>query len=217
VEVQVLWINALRAGAQLDPRWQKAADRAAATFAERFWCEEKGHLYDVVDVDHRAGTADAACRPNQILAVGGLPFPVLDGERARKVVDVVEARLWTPLGLRTLAQDEPGYVGHYHGTAEKRDAAYHQGVAWPWLLGPFAEAWVAVRGNSPEARGEARRRFLGPLLRHLDQAGMGHVSEIADGEEPFTPGGCPFQAWSLGEMLRLQLVVLSEQSRPRSA
>ena len=215
VEVQALWINALRTGAQIDPVWQKPADLAATAFFQRFWNADGGFLYDVVDVDHVAGMVDPTCRPNQILAVGGLPFPVLEGERARGVVDVVESRLWTPLGLRTLAPDDPRYISQYRGSEDERAAAYHQGPAWPWLLGPFAEAWVAVQGASATVRAEARRRFLGPLLRHLDEAGLGHVSEITDAEVPFTPGGCPFQAWSLGELLRLQHVVLSEHSLPR--
>ena len=91
----------------------------------------------------------------------------------------------------------------------ERDGAYHQGTVWPWLLGPFVEAWVRVRGGTPEAKDEARRRFLEPLLAHLDQAGLGHVSEIADGDPPHTPRGCPFQAWSVGEALRLDQVVLN--------
>jgi len=162
-----------------------------------------------VDCDHVPGTLDARFRPNQIFAVGGLPFAPIEGERARRVVDAVEKRLWTPLGLRSLAPHDPAYVGHYIGGVEARDGAYHQGTAWPWLAGPFVEAWVRVRGGSPEAKAEARKRFLQPLLRHLDEAGLGHVSEIADGDAPHTPRGCPFQAWSVGEALRLELNVLA--------
>ncbi|HJZ61646.1 MAG TPA: amylo-alpha-1,6-glucosidase, partial [Miltoncostaeaceae bacterium] len=138
-----------------------------------------------------------------------LPFAVLEGERARRVVDAVEARLLTPLGLRSLAPDQPGYAPRYEGGVRERDAAYHQGTVWPWLIGPFVEAWVRVRGGTVAARQEARERFLGPLFRHLDEAGLGHVSEIADAEPPHTPRGCPFQAWSLGELLRLDRVVLA--------
>ena len=126
------------------------------------------------------------------------------------MVDAVEARLLTPMGLRTLAPDDPSYVPHYRGSEQARDAAYHQGTVWPWLLGPFVEAWVRVRGGATAVRREARQRFLAPLLQHLDAAGIGHISEIADGDPPFTPRGCPFQAWSLGETLRLDLVVLAE-------
>jgi glycogen debranching enzyme len=91
----------------------------------------------------------------------------------------------------------------------ERDASYHQGTVWPWLAGPFVEAWVRVRGGTSDARAEARRRFLEPLMAHLDEAGLGHVSEIADADSPHTPRGCPFQAWSVGELLRLDRVVLA--------
>jgi glycogen debranching enzyme len=151
---------------------------------------------------------DAALRPNQILAVGGLPHTLLGGNRARRVVDLVEAKLWTPLGLRSLAPEEPGYAPCYAGGPEERDAIYHQGPAWAWLLGPFVEAWVRVRGGRAAAKREARARFLAPLLAHLGEAGLGHVSELADGEAPHTPRGCPFQAWSTGELLRLERDVL---------
>ncbi len=218
VEVQALWINALRIGAQLSARWSPLFERARESFLRRFWCEERGHLYDVLDVDHRAGEVDASLRPNQIFAAGGLPYPVLDGERARRVVDLVEQRLWTPMGLRTLAPDQPGYAPRYHGGAAERDAAYHQGTVWPWLAGPFVEAWLRARGDTPASRREARARFLAPLLAHLEECGLGHVSEIADAEPPHTPRGCPFQAWSVGEALRLDLAVLADDDdRHRAA
>ena len=210
VEVQALWLNALKIGSELSPRRLTAFTKGTREFQARFWSEARGHLYDVVDVDHRAGVVDASFRPNQVLAVGGLPFPLLTGTRARRVIDAVEARLLTPMGLRTLAPDDPAYVPHHRGSARDRDAAYHQGTVWPWLIGPFAEAWVRVRGNTAEAKREARARFLAPLLRHLDEAGLGHISEIADGDPPHTPRGCPFQAWSLGEALRLDLGVLAD-------
>ncbi|HKE19915.1 MAG TPA: amylo-alpha-1,6-glucosidase [Kofleriaceae bacterium] len=212
VEIQALWINALRIGAATSARWGALAAQAHESFLRRFWCEERGHLHDVVDVDHRAGALDSSLRPNQIFAVGGLPFSVLAGERARRVVDLVERRLWTPLGLRSLAPGEPGYAPRYQGGPAERDAAYHQGTAWPWLAGPFAEALVRTRGDDAgAARREARARFLAPLLRHLEEAGLGHISEIADAEAPHTPRGCPFQAWSVGEALRLDLDVLADE------
>jgi predicted glycogen debranching enzyme len=209
VEVQALWLNALAVGSRFSERWQERFARGHASFAARFWNEGAGGLFDVVDCDHRPGTVDAAFRPNQIFAVGGLPRALVDGERARRLVDTVAARLWTPLGLRSLAPDEPGYVGRYEGGVRERDGAYHQGTAWPWLLGAFVEAWVRVRGGTPDAKRRARERFLAPLWRHLDEAGLGHVSEIADGDPPHTPRGCPFQAWSVGEALRLDRVVLA--------
>src|SRR5262249_8495763 len=109
VEVQALWINALRIGGQLNAEWESLLTRAKAAFAERFWNEKRGFLYDVVDVDHHPGSNDPGFRPNQIFAVGGLPFSVIEGERARKVVDAIDANLVTSLGLRSLAPGEPGY------------------------------------------------------------------------------------------------------------
>ena len=210
VEVEALWLNALRIAGELEPRWRELHSRARNAFEARFWNEARRCLYDVVDPEHKAGAADPTLRPNQILAVGGLPFAVLSGPRARSIVDVVEAELWTPLGLRSLGPKEPGYVPHYQGGLRERDAAYHQGTAWPWLLGPFVEAWVRVRGGTPEAKREASARFLPALEQHLSEAGLGHISEVADGDAPHAPGGCPFQAWSLGELLRLKSKVLGD-------
>jgi predicted glycogen debranching enzyme len=209
VEVQALWVNALVVGSRWDERWGDCADEASESFADRFWNGARGCLFDIVDVDHQPGRTDDRLRPNQIFAVGGLRIALLAGERARSTIDVVERTLWTPMGLRTLAPGEPGYVTACVGPVAERDRAYHNGPAWPWLMGPFIDAWVRARaaGGGPWAmkavRTEARRRFLGGLARHLDQAGLGHVSELADAEEPWAPRGCPFQAWSVAEMLRL--------------
>jgi predicted glycogen debranching enzyme len=209
VEVQALWVNALVIGSRWDEHWGDRADEASESFAARFWNEARGCLFDVADVDHQAGLMDDRLRPNQIFAVGGLRIALLAGDRARSTIEEVEKALWTPMGLRSLAPGEPGYAPACVGSAADRDRAYHNGPAWPWLMGPFVDAWVRARaaGGGPWAtkavRGEARRRFLSGLARHLDQAGLGHVSEIADGEEPWTPRGCPFQAWSVAEMLRL--------------
>lgn len=203
VEVQALWLNALAIAGRWAPRFAAPLARGRAAFAARFWNGARDCLFDVVDVDHRPGTADPSLRPNQILAIGGLPLALLDGERARRVVDTVERQLLTPLGLRSLAPAEAGYAGRYEGDGPRRDGRYHQGTVWPWLIGPFVDAWLRVRGDGAGARAEARRRFLAPLLAHLDDAGLGHVSEIADGDPPHTPRGCPFQAWSVGELLRL--------------
>jgi predicted glycogen debranching enzyme len=221
VEIQALWLNALRAAEWFTEEYRPLYERGAAAFAERFWNAEGGYLHDVIDADHEPGKVDPSFRPNQIFAVGGLPFQLLEGPRARQVVDAVEQVLLTPLGLRTLAPGSPGYQPVYEGDPRARDGAYHQGTVWPWLLGPFVEAWVRVRGNTVEARHEARQRFLEPLLAHLNEAGLGHISEIADAEAPHTPRGCPFQAWSVGEALRLQLEVLPDGparvSNPRLA
>ena len=123
---------------------------------------------------------------------------------------VVAASLLTPLGLRSLAPGENGYCPRYEGGVVQRDGAYHQGTVWPWLIGPFVEAYLRVYGGGAAARRAARERFVEPILRHLDEAGLGHVSEIADAEAPHTPRGCPFQAWSLGELLRLERTVLAD-------
>ena len=209
VEIQALWLAALAAASARSDRWAALLAQGRASFARHFWNASAGCLYDVVDADGCSGAVDASFRPNQILAVGGLPLALLDGDRARAVVDGVEARLWTPLGLRSLAPGEPGYVPAYRGGPRERDAAYHQGTVWPWLLGPFVEAWVRVRGGTAEAKRAARQRFVSPLEEHLADAGLGHVSEIADADAPHEPGGCPFQAWSVGEVLRLVRCVLA--------
>lgn len=209
VEIQALWVNALSVAASGDGRWTKLLRHARESFAERFWNEQRGHLADVIDVDHVPGSRDDTFRPNQIFAIGGLPIALLERRRAKSVVDAVERRLLTPLGLRSLAPDEPGYSGRYEGNGDARDAVYHQGTVWPWLMGAFVHAWLRVHGNTVARRSEARRRFVKPLLAHLDTAGLGHVSEIADAEPPFTPRGCPFQAWSLGELIRLDREILA--------
>ncbi len=207
VEIEALWLNALAIGARFSERWEALFEKARPAFRARFWNDEGGYLYDVVDCDHQAGTVDRTFRPNQIFAVGGLPLILLPIDRARMVVDAVGERLLTPIGLRSLAPNEADYVGHYGGGVAQRDASYHQGAVWPWLIGAFVEAWVRVRGNSNEIKEEAGGRFLMPLVEHLNQAGLGHISEIADGDPPHTPAGCPFQAWSLGELLRLDSIL----------
>jgi predicted glycogen debranching enzyme len=216
VEVQALWLNALALAGRRSAKWRQAFALGEQSFHARFWNEAAGCLYDVVDVDHEAGTVDTSFRPNQIFALGGLPVALVPSKQARRAIDAVEARLWTPLGLRSLAPDEPGYIGHYGGGVLARDGAYHQGTVWPWLLTPFVEAWVRTRGGKPSVKKEARQRFLAPLLRHLDEAGLGHVAEIADGDAPHAPNGCPFQAWSVGEALRLDRVVLATTEPARN-
>jgi glycogen debranching enzyme len=208
--VQALWINALWVGQSFFDGWKPLFTKASEAFVDRFWNAEKGELYDVVDVDHQPGVIDPLSRPNQIFAIGGLPLTLLPANRARQVVDVVERRLWTPAGPRSMAPGEPGYIPRYEGDVWHRDSAYHQGTVWPWLAGPFIEAWVRVNGNSREAKKLARQRFFEPLLSHLEQAGIGHLSEIADAEPPHTARGCPFQAWSMGELLRLDQSVLAD-------
>jgi predicted glycogen debranching enzyme len=204
VEIQALWINALRIGGiRWSAHWTAAADRAQAAFVARF-PRPGGGLFDVIDAEHVAGSNDASLRPNQIFAVGGLPFAMVAGDLARDIVALVEGKLLTPLGLRSLSPDDAAYVGSYRGGPAARDAAYHQGTVWPWLMGAFVDAWVSVRGGTGAAKSEAANRFLPALMAHLDEAGLGHVSEVADGDFPHKPGGCPFQAWSLGELIRIR-------------
>jgi len=217
VEIQALWIQALAFGARFDRRYRALGERAGQSFEERFWNEQAGYLNDVVDCDHVHGTADTTLRPNQVLAVGGLPRVLVTNGRARRIVDVLERELWTPLGLRTLPRDDPRYQGHYRGDPLERDRAYHQGTVWPWLLGPFVDAWLRVQGGGEEAKRLARERFLAPVRAHLARAGLGHVSEVADGEPPHEPGGCPFQAWSVGELVRLERAVLAPATSTEAA
>jgi predicted glycogen debranching enzyme len=209
VEVQALWLNALAIGAKFSARWQPLFEKGRAAFENKFWNEHAGDLADVIDCDHQPSVVDLTFRPNQIFAVGGLPLTLLSKEKARRVVDAVEMLLLTPVGLRSLAPGEAGYSPHYQGDSRARDSVYHQGTVWPWLIGPFIEAWMRVHGSSAATKTKARTRFLRPLYEHLNHAGLGHVSEICDAEPPHTPRGCPFQAWSLGELLRLEHSVLA--------
>jgi predicted glycogen debranching enzyme len=213
VEIQALWINALRIGATIDSGFAGWADRAESSFHERFWNEDCSYLYDVVDCDHVPGRVDAHIRPNALFTVGGLPHEVMRGDRARAIVDLAEKTLLTPMGLRSLSNDDPQYRGAYRGGVWTRDTAYHQGTVWPYLMGAFVEAWVRTR-DTPRAAAidEARRRFLDPFLKVLDPNGIGHLPEIAEGDAPHLPRGCPFQAWSLGEALRLDRIVLAQGS-----
>jgi predicted glycogen debranching enzyme len=207
VEIQALWLNALRIasglGGERASEWALRYEQGLASFRHRFWNQEGSCLFDVVDADHEPGKVDSSVRPNQIYAVGGLPYALLQREASQAVVERVERELWTPAGLRTLSPRDARYRGRYRGGVFDRDTAYHMGTAWAFLLGPFVEAWLRVRGDVAEARVEARKRFLEPWLAGLDAAGLGHLSEIADGDFPHTPAGAPFQAWSLGELLRL--------------
>ena len=209
VEIQALWINALAIAGQWPDgsRWVGPALRARDSFLAGFFDRTSGGLADVLDDGGVPGAVNRQIRPNQILAAGGLPIPVLTPILAQRVVATVERELFTPIGLRTLSPADPAYCGHYAGNPRQRDGAYHQGTAWPWLMGPFVAAWLKVHGDTAEARAEARTRFLPPLHAHLLSAGIGHVSEVADGDPPHTPGGCPFQAWSMGELIRIEAML----------
>ena len=210
VEIQALWLNALWVAEHWTGRWTRALAAGTSAFRARFWNDADGCLFDVVDAGHEPGRNDPTFRPNQIFAIGGLPLPLVDGPRATRIVDAVEARLVTPMGLRSLAPGSPGYAPRYEGDRAQRDARYHQGTVWPWLIGPFVEAWLRVHGPSPENRRQARARFLTPLL-DLAARSAGQLPEIADAEPPHTPRGCPCQAWSVAEVLRLELALRTVQ------
>jgi len=202
VEINALWYNALRVlegwlRRERDDRagtFAQHADDARRSFNARFWNASSGFLFDVVDGEHGD---DGACRPNQLLAIS-LPHPVLDRNRWGPVLHVVTTQLLTPVGLRSLAPTHPDYKPRYFGDLRTRDAAYHQGTVWTWLIGHFVDAWLALH---PEDVAGARR-VLEPLERHLDDACIGSVSEIFDAQEPFAPRGCIAQAWSVAEVLR---------------
>ena len=156
-----------------------------------------GYLYDVVESRDLGGNDDTACRPNQLFAVS-LAHPVLDESRWAPVVETARAKLPPPVGLRSLSPDHPDFKPTYHGDLRTRDAAYHQGTVWAWLIGPFIDAWLKVH---PDDRAGARR-FLDGFLPHLDEACIGTISEIFDADPPYTPRGCVAQAWSVAEALR---------------
>jgi predicted glycogen debranching enzyme len=205
VEIQALWYNALRLMEELAgkfgdrlnmKRFSEMASRAKQSFENLFWNQDSGCLYDVINGDER----DGSIRPNQIFAVS-LKHSMLSPDKAKRIVDVVERELLTPFGLRSLAPSNPAYRSRYEGGVWERDTAYHQGTVWPWLLGPFVTAYVRANGGSRRARQRAKE-FLAPLLDHLSDAGLGHISEIVDAASPHEPRGCVAQAWSVAEILR---------------
>lgn len=197
VEVCGLWINALRVmewlGEKLGHDVKEVATlakRAEKSFAQKFWKANVGHYLDTVEPD------DASLRPNQLIAMA-LPFGPAKGEPAKKALGRVKAELVTDFGIRTLGPNEPGYHGRFAGPLAERDEAYHQGTTWPWLVGQYASAVLRVTGD----RDEARSALSG--VRHwLETYGIGGVAEVFDGDKPQYPGGCPWQAWSVAEILR---------------
>ena len=203
VEINALWYNALMllAGWLREERDEETArpfaehaQRSRESFNRRFWSEERGHLLDVVDGEHGD---DAALRPNQIFAFS-LRHPVLDEAHWLAVLEKVRTELLTPVGLRSLAPGHPDFKARYFGDLRARDAAYHQGTVWAWLIGPFIDAWLRVH---PDDRVGARS-FLDGLLAHLDHGCVGSISEVFDAEPPYTQRACIAQAWSVAEVLR---------------
>jgi len=199
VEINALWYNSLRLLAEWLPggdgsRWLALAEKSRASFNRRFWYPEGGYLYDVVDGEQGD---DPACRPNQVLAIS-LKYPVLDPQHWEPVMKVAAQRLVTPVGLRSLAPGHADYRNKYYGDLRSRDAAYHQGTVWGWLIGPYLDAWLKLY---PERRAEARHLLAG-FENHLSLAGIGTISEVFDAESPYAPRGCIAQAWSVAEVLR---------------
>jgi predicted glycogen debranching enzyme len=202
VEINALWLNALNVAVRLAGRLRDSSEKRfcesllthASSHFNRFWNEERACLYDVIDVDG-ARARDDRIRPNQILAVS-LPYCVLPLEQMRAVVDCCGRELLVSYGLRSLSATEPGYIGHYTGDPRQRDAAYHMGTVWTWLLGPFARAHYRVYGDARLAQS-----LLAPIAQHLDSSCLGTVSEIFDGDAPHNARGCFAQAWSVAEIL----------------
>ncbi len=215
VEINALWYNALC----LMEKWLRSsgksreaesmanhASQARESFQRRFWYEKGGYLYDVVDGEN-GKREDASLRPNQILAIS-LQYPVLEQNKWQPVLQVVTDKLLTPVGLRTLAPGEKDYKPKYDGDLRARDAAYHQGTVWPWLMGPFIDAWFKVYP------GDVSRvaQFLKAFDQSLSDSGMGSISEIFDAEAPYLPRGCVAQAWSVAEILRSYVKLRIEQA-----
>jgi predicted glycogen debranching enzyme len=214
VEINALWLNALDVGARLaaivgdgaaTQFCQALLSRASLSFS-RFWNVQRACLYDVIDVDGGAA-CDGRIRPNQILAVS-LPYCVLPPEQTRAVVDCCGRELLTSYGLRSLSAMEPGYIGRYVGDAGQRDAAYHMGTVWGWLLGPFARAHYRVHGDARLAQS-----LLEPMAQHLNSDCLGTISEIFDGDAPHSARGCFAQAWSVAEILRSWIYLEREISK----
>jgi predicted glycogen debranching enzyme len=215
VEINGLWYNALcllgnwlreEKNESAADVYAQHAERAKQSFNQRFWCAEKGYLYDVIDGE---GDNDSACRPNQLLAFS-LKHPVLDEKYWKPVIETVREKLLTPVGLRSLSPDHPDFKSKYFGDLRARDAAYHQGTVWAWLIGPFIDAWLKTHpGDHAGAR-----KFLASFEPHLDEGCIGSINEIFDAEPPFTPRGCIAQAWSIAEVLRCWVKTAPQKHPP---
>jgi predicted glycogen debranching enzyme len=214
VEINALWYNALRTVAELHAvrgdgstaaRLTALADRTRESFRARFRGPDLDYLADVVD---GPDGDDWSLRPNQIFALS-LPFPMLEGDEARAVLDAVSRSLLTSYGLRSLTPQDPAYRGTYGGDQVLRDGSYHQGPVWSWLLGPYAEASFRLTGDH-----SAALSVLRPLGDHLRDAGLGSVSEIFEGDPPHLPKGCVAQAWGVAETLRVWRLLDLSYSAP---
>jgi predicted glycogen debranching enzyme len=200
IEINALWYNALRLTGDWCERamrpaghYRQMAARTYESAQDRFWYRDGGYCYDVVD---GPDGDDPSLRPNQVMALA-LVFPLIESDHARYALDRVTAKLLTPYGLRTLSPDDPRYQSVYRGDQRARDAAYHMGTVWPWLLGPYLDAHLRLNGDR-----ETVGRLIEPFEEHLRDAGLGTISEIFEPEPPYRPVGCIAQAWSVAEILR---------------
>ena len=219
VEVQALWYNTLKIMELLANRFREKneaekyaqmAEKARRSFVEKFWNSEKNCLFDVISEHDK----DDSLRPNQVIAVA-LDFTMLDNMKNEKIVDVAHREFLTSCGLRTLARNDPRYVGVYAGDRRSRDKAYHNGTVWPWLLGPFTTAFLKTKDYAEHRREYALKNFLLPLFAEQNfKAGLGTISEIFDGEPPYTPKGSIAQAWSVAEPFRAYVEDVV-QARPK--
>ena len=206
VEVNSLWYNALRimetlldeVGKRIESEgYRIKADMVLESFNMQFWNEKQNALYDFID----GGYKNDDIRPNQIFALS-LPFPLLSGMRAKKVFDLIAQQLLTPRGLRTLSPGHKDYRPTYGGDVWMRDGAYHQGTVWSYLIGPFIDAAFYVCGKEYK---EEATRYIDAFFQHLQEAGVGTVSEIFDAAPPHVPRGCISQAWGVGEVVRVAI------------
>jgi glycogen debranching enzyme len=207
VEIQALWYNALKTMELLATRfgyhnlaekYRSMATKTAKSFVKKFWNTDETCLFDVVNGEVR----DASLRPNQILAVS-LDFSMLDKAKQTAITSIVQDKLWSTYGLKTLSQGDPKYRGKYYGNWAERNYAYHNGTVWPWLIGPFVTAFLKTKNFDAKWRKHAFDNFLQPLFKdQMVNAGLGTLSEVFDGDSPHSPGGCIAQAWSVAEPLR---------------
>lgn len=208
VEINALWYNVVRIAAEFTrlvgeetqmAEYNQLAEQILAHFRREFWNEEGGYLYDRIT----EGVKDPAIRPNQLFALS-LPFPLLERDQGKELLQVVKAHLVTPHGLRSLSPEDGEYQGHYGGDQYHRDAAYHQGTVWGWLIGPYLGSLLYVEGEEEEIGGRVLK-LMEPLLAHLESEGaIGQISEVFDGDRPYHHRGCYAQAWSIAELLRIK-------------
>jgi glycogen debranching enzyme len=207
VEIQALWHSLLAFLAEHDAEWQGPRDRCGKAFVRAFWLADGKRLADRV----HDGVADASVRPNMLVAAA-LPRSPLSAAQRAGCVAAAEAELLVPIGLRTLSPRDGAYRGRYEGDQERRDRAYHQGTAWPWLAGFYVEAALRAAPRAHKRTAAKLRAWLDGIAPELDRAGLGHVSEVFDGDAPHRPGGTFAQAWNTGELLRALALVAEAQA-----